>query len=600
MSTPRQQSMMEELARIMEERAMETLFHEVVDRRERGIFGYEALVRGPSGSPLHLPLNLFAAASAFGRARELELLCIEAALEAFVSRGLSGHLFLNASPATFLHFRDEVDYLREAMGRWGVKPADVILELTEQSVMRDYESMRDAVIGIRDLGCRIAMDDMGAGYSSVRTWSELRPDFVKLSHDFVSHIDMDPLKAEFLRSIIDIARAGQSAVIAEGVETAGECRELADLGVEYLQGFYFSEPAARPPAADPARIECFLADPEQHEFETPDGVLAGRLLQPVSPVAASESVRELLRIFSENEERTSIPVVESGHPVGIVRRARLFLILSKPLHMEVYGRKPVSAVMETDPLCVDVGLRLEQVSHLLTAHSKLRLEHEFILTREGRYEGMARTMDLLKRLTEQQVRRARSANPLTSLPGNESIDQHINALLRAGSGFTACYVDLDNFKPFNDFYGYARGDEVLMHMAQLLTRYASPVSDFVGHIGGDDFVAVFRSNDWQDRVRSLVRDFDKEIPSYYAEEHRLARGITATDRYGIERHFPLLTMTVAAVASDARAFADADAVAAELSRVKQSAKTAEGSGMLLLSRAGLEDIGGPRLAAVPA
>jgi len=600
MSIPRQQSMTEELARIMAERAIETLFHEVIDRRERRVFGYEALVRGPSGSPLHLPLNLFAAASAFGRARELELLCIETALEAFVSRGLSGHLFLNASPATFVHFRDEVDYLREAMGRWGVKPADVILELTEQSVMRDYESMREAVIGIRDLGCRIAMDDMGAGYSSVRTWSELRPDFVKLSHDFVRHIDADPLKSEFLRSVIDIARAGQSAVIAEGVETAGECRELADLGVEYLQGFYFSEPQSQPPAPDPARIECCLSEPEQDEFETADGVLAGRLLNPVPAVAATESVRELLRIFSENEDRASVPVVESGHPVGIVRRARLFLVLSKPLHMEVYGRKPVSAVMETDPLCVDVGLRLEQVSHLLTAHSKMRLEHDFILTREGRYEGMGRTLDLLKRLTEQQVRRARSANPLTSLPGNESIDQHISALLRAGTGFTACYVDLDNFKPFNDFYGYARGDEVLMHMAQLLTRYASPVSDFVGHIGGDDFVVVFRSEDWQDRVRSLMRDFDKEIPSYYSEEHRAARGITATDRYGIERHFPLLTMTVAAVASDARPFADADAVAGELSRVKHSAKTAEGSGMLLLSSAGLEDVGGRRLTAVTA
>jgi len=600
MSTPRQQSMMEELARIMEERAIETLFHEVVDRRERCVFGYEALVRGPSGSPLHLPLNLFAAASAFGRARELELLCIEAALEAFVSRGLQGHLFLNASPATFLHFREEVDYLREAMHRWCVKPAEVILELTEQSMMRDYESMQEAVIGIRDLGCRIAMDDMGAGYSSMRTWSELRPDFVKLSPGFVSHIDVDPLKSEFLRSIIDIARAGQSAVIAEGVESAGECRELADLGVEYLQGFYFSEPALEPPAPDRTRIAACLTDPEQNEFETPDGVLAGRLLNPAPPVAASESVRELLRIFSENEDRTSVAVVESGHPVGIVRRARLFLILSKPLHMEVYGRKPVSAVMETDPLCVDVGLRLEQVSHLLTAHSKLRLEHDFILTREGRYEGMARTLDLLKRLTEQQVRRARSANPLTSLPGNESIDQHINALLRSGTAFTACYVDLDNFKPFNDFYGYARGDEVLMHMAQLLTRYASPVSDFVGHIGGDDFVAVFRSDDWQDRLRSLVRDFDKEIPSYYSEEHRAARGITARDRYGVERHFPLLTMTVAGVASDSRPYAGADEVAAELSRVKQSAKTADGNGMLLLSRAGLEGIGGPRLAAVTA
>lgn len=595
MSSPRQLSMMEELARIIDAGEIETLFHEVIDRRERRVFGYEALVRGPSGSPLHLPLNLFAAASAFGRARELELLCIEAALEAYSKRRLAGNLFLNASPATFLHFRAEVEYLREAMARHGIRPGDVILELTEQSVMRDYDSMREAVVGIRDLGCRIAMDDLGAGYSSVRTWSELRPDFVKLSRDFVSNVDADPLKSEFLRSIIDIARAGQSAVIAEGVETAGECAELAELGVEYLQGFYFGEPAAEPPPPEPARIAAFLAERELSEFETPDGVLAGRLLNAVPPVSPTESVRELLRIFSENEDRTSIAVVDSGHPIGIVRRARLFLILSRPLHMEVYARKHVTAVMETDPVCVDVSLRLEQVSHLLTAHSKLRLEHDFILTRGGRYAGMGKTLDLLKRLTEQQVRRARCANPLTSLPGNEPIEQHLNALLRSGAAFTACYVDLDNFKPFNDFYGYAKGDEILTHMAQLLTRYASPVSDFVGHIGGDDFVAVFRSADWRDRVRNIVRDFDKEIPSYYSEEHRAARGISARDRYGVERFFPLLSMTVAAVSSDCRHFANAAELATVLSEVKHLAKSSERSAMLLRSRTGLEDFGGPEL-----
>ncbi len=592
--------MKEELSRIIEKREIRSLFQEVVDCRRRGVFGYEALIRGPAESPLHLPLNLFAAARAFDRSQELELLAIDTVLAAFSARAMPGCVFLNASPASFLHFQAQLEYLGDALSRYGIESGSVVLELTEESAMRDYDSMRRAVVSIRDLGCRIAMDDLGAGYSSLRTWAEIRPDFVRLDRYFVANVDRDPLKVEFLRSIIDIAHAGQSAVIAEGIESAGECRELAQLEVEYLQGFYFGEPAEQPPPPDRERIDALLGVEEHDEYETADGVLAGRLLREPPSVSPATPVPELLRLFSENEEQTAIAVVEAGHPVGIVRRSQLFVLLSKPDHMERYAARDAAAVMERHPPSVDVGLRLEQVSHLLTANSKMRLEYDFILTRQGRYAGMGKTLDLLKRLTEQQVRRARSANPLTALPGNGPIDDCMDRMLRSGERFCACYIDLDNFKPFNDFYGFAKGDDVLIHMAQLLSRHAAPSRDFVGHIGGDDFVVIFRSPDWQDRVRAMIRDFSREMPAYYSAEHRAAKGISTEDRYGVRRHFPLLSVTTAAVWSDCQPFHSAEEIAAVLSDVKHEAKKIDGCGALLLTADGLQDFGGPRAVAASA
>ena len=127
-----------------------------------------------------------------------------------------------------------------------------------------------------------------------------------------------------------------------------------------------------------------------------------------------------------------------------------------------------------------------------------------IIVDGGRYRGLGSGKDLVRTVTESRIEAARHANPLTLLPGNIPITQHIARLLSAGREFVACYGDLNHFKPFNDQYGYWRGDEMILLAARCITAQADPRRDFVGHVGGDDFVVLFQSDDWQRRCEATL------------------------------------------------------------------------------------------------
>ncbi|KAJ8134778.1 hypothetical protein OY671_012009, partial [Metschnikowia pulcherrima] len=153
-------------------------------------------------------------------------------------------------------------------------------------------------------------------------------------------------------------------------------------------------------------------------------------------------------------------VLEKDRPIGMVHRDDLSIFLSRPSHPEVYNRKPVSSVMNRAAVHIDARARLDPVSRPVTARTAGRPRDDFIVTRNGRYSGMGRTIDLSRHITAQQIQAAKQSNPSTGLPGNREIQTHIAQWLACRRSFVACHLDLDHFKAFNDAYGYARGDQV--------------------------------------------------------------------------------------------------------------------------------------------
>jgi diguanylate cyclase (GGDEF)-like protein len=276
-------------------------------------------------------------------------------------------------------------------------------------------------------------------------------------------------------------------------------------------------------------------------------------------------------------------VVREGRPIGVVRRNDLFALLAKPLHPEIYNKKPISSVMESPTLLIDGQLRLEQVSRLVTQKGKMRLTEEFVITREGLYHGLGQTIDLLRLLTEQQLQAAKHSNPLTLLPGNGAVRSCVDRLLEAERRFIVAYFDLDGFKPYNDVFGYAHGDQVILYLAGVLKSAFSPRLDFVGHIGGDDFVVVMRSADWRERVQKVLEQFSAAVAGFYSPQHAEAGHITAADRDGAMRDFPLLTLSVAALDSNTVGATSADAIANLLAHVKKIAKQRHGNSFVLRS-----------------
>ena len=564
-----------ELMGLVREGRISTLFQPIIDPRTRAVCGFEALTRGPSDSWLHAPQNLFDAARRGGVKYELDLLCIQSAFKRFVASRVAGKLFVNVSPETVYEEPDFASRFLQLAQAAGLPPDRCVIELTEESLLDDYTRLRSTSERLREAGCAIAIDDLGAGSSGLRTWSELRPDYVKIDRYFVSGIDADATKLEFVRSMLDMGRAMGCRVIAEGVETERECRELVELGLDRLQGNLFGRPGATPTAAL-QQLESL-----ERSFVSQAAVSVEHIAIYVPPVTPETRVSEVADIFRDNPEHLTLAVVREGRPLGVVRREQLFALLAKPLHPEIYNKKPVTSIMESPTLLIDAQLRLEQASRLVTQKGKPRLTEEFVITKDGRYLGLGQTIDLLRLITEQQLQAAKHSNPLTLLPGNSAIRAAMDKLIDNGKRFVVAYFDMDSFKPYNDVYGFAQGDQVILHLASLLKAAFSARLDFVGHVGGDDFLVVMRSADWRERVMRVIDQFGATVPNFYSPDHAAAGHITAADREGNLRNFPMLTLSVAALDSNTFGASSADAIAHLLTHVKKVAKTQPGNSFVL-------------------
>lgn len=390
------------LSAILAQRSVHCLFQPIVCHSEGRILGYEALSRGPSNSPLHSPLNLFAIARQAGRLSELEVLCRETACRRFAEQNLEGKLFLNVSPESLLEPHYPSGRTLKMLEQVGLSPSRVVIELTEQTPTEDFQLLFNALHHYRDMGFSIALDDLGAGYSSLRLWSELRPDYVKIDRHFIDGIHQDPLKREFVGSILQIARASRAQVIAEGIELAEELTVLAEMGVELLQGYLLGRPQ------ESAARECAILPPLGPGALNEGSADLGALLIQQPAVPLETATQQVLEAFRGQSDLNSLAVLDQqGKPCGIVHRHSLPEALLEPSSCNLSAAKPVSQLMSKDFVVVERGQSLQQVSRLLTSRAQQRIEDAFIITQGGRYLGLGRVIDVLKLITEQQSKRAR-------------------------------------------------------------------------------------------------------------------------------------------------------------------------------------------------
>jgi diguanylate cyclase (GGDEF)-like protein len=496
-------------------------------------------------------------------------------LRSFRAIHLEVRLFLNLLPQTLLDWDDLAEWLGEQLAENQIDPHDVVLEVTEHGLTEDEVLLAAAVAPLRALGCDIAIDDLGAGSSGLKTWAAIRPDYVKVDRYFVAGIEQDAVRGEILRSVVDMGRVTGCRVIAEGIENREQYGLVLELGVDYLQGYLLGRPQ-RVPGGNSAVLSGL-----ETSAVGPPADCAEHLVLPIPGIAANTQVGDVVEIFRANAGWTALAVLESERPVGLVYRDELLIFLSRPLHPEIYNRKPISSVMTRDTVHVEARARLDQVSRVVTARSARPQRDDFIITRNGLYLGLGRTFDLLRQITAQQIQAARHSNPLTGLPGNREIQRHLAQWVARRRHFVACHLDLDHFKAFNDAYGYARGDQVLLHVSEVISQIVRPRVDFVGHVGGDDFVFLMRSQDWTLRLIALIEELAASLVNFHSSEHREAGGLVGVDRDGTTRRFPLLSASIAAFEIDGNSLITPDIIAESLRQTKALAKAKPGCTCLL-------------------
>jgi EAL domain-containing protein (putative c-di-GMP-specific phosphodiesterase class I)/GGDEF domain-containing protein/CBS domain-containing protein len=567
------------LDEIIAEHKLSVYFQPIIDFRKRLIYGYEALIRGPCNSPLHSPVELFDAATRHDRLFELEVACLQTAVERFLQLNIEANLFLNVSAACLLA-ADKERTVWEALASFtGIKKQQVVLELTEKDIIKDFSMVRDIIGRCRERGYHVAMDDLGSGHSGLRAWLELRPDFIKIDLHFIAGIHEDAVKRQFVHSIQGLAADMDCSVIAEGIETLDELEVVRTIGIPFGQGFYFGQPGINPPRdIEPQWLNGSYYDNARSRVvrfkETVDSIL-----KKTPHVSPDTTINHVAEIFLNQRLLLSIPVVEGNRTLGIVDRNQFLQLYASRFGPELYGRQMIATIMST-PVIVEKDTPVESVSHLLTNGEAWRTGTDFIICDRQAYLGTASVFDLLRRITELQIRAARYANPLTLLPGNVPITETISGILAANRPFTVCYCDIDSFKPFNDKYSYARGDDIIRMLATVIAEHVDPQLDFVGHIGGDDFIIVFLGDDWSDRCAWIMHSFSGLLERFYDPDDFAQGGIPSIDRRGNAVFFPLMSLSIGAVPISQNCVPlSAHDVATLATEAKSQAKRIEGNAL---------------------
>ena len=317
------------------------------------------------------------------------------------------------------------------------------------------------------------------------------------------------------------------------------------------------------------RFDLLLSTPKQLS----DLIKDQNFLAPETP---SE---QILRRFKELPNTQCLPVVAQGLPIGTVYCRDLL-----PLDQHSLSTTAQTLMHEHAGIVVQDESIEDFSARLSGGNWQPEGDHIVVCDASGHFTGRIVLIDLLRCIATTQLRLMRYTHPLTGLPGAVPIDQQLDQLLDENRLFVVVHCDLNDFKAYNDAYGYAKGDEVLLFIADLLRSTLDPELDFVGHYGSDDFVIIMQSPDWFDHCETIVRRCESEAPRFYARQHQKVGGISAFDRLGHRVFHPFFSLSVGIVQVEPGKFFSHHEVTAAATEVKKRAKSTLGSAIYIDER----------------
>jgi diguanylate cyclase (GGDEF)-like protein len=568
------------LADIVNNNTIRIYYQPIMDLKAGTIFGYEALCRGENNSQLYLPHQLFAASSCCDLEKDLEIACFKNALESAVHLGKDKKLFINVNPLF------AGDLLREKSllvldGQLRKIVDDVINEVSEcyvefllahSKLFSGYSSPK------------LAIDNVRLGYQYPHALRLIRPEYVKFDRTIIEAIGKGDYEKKVASLMIEHAHSLGAKTIAVGVETMEELETVVNLNFDYVQGYLLVPPAPCPTEVDGKIVESVLKleNNRMKKQAATQNVQKGigdiaRHNPPIKRNTLVSQAQELL----QNEPRQGLVVVDGNKPVGLVMKSDLYYHLGGHYGVSLYSKRPVELIMDKQPLIVDASLSLEAVSKFARRRQEAKLYDLIIVSKGAEYVGTVSVMELLMHLTDLQIQSAAAANPLTGLPGNLVIEDRLKDLVNKKVPFTVLYMDLDNFKSFNDKYGFEHGDRAIRLTASIisdaLTQHGSSEIDFLGHIGGDDFIVITQPEKAEALSKYIIAELEEKVRTLYHESDLMCGYISVLNRKGKQEKFPIMSISIAVVDNSDCQFQNYLEIGEVAAHLKKKAKAVEGS-----------------------
>ncbi|MDR6815443.1 diguanylate cyclase (GGDEF)-like protein [Neorhizobium sp. 2083] len=562
---------------------LENAFQPIVEVGTGSVFGYESLLRGQERIGFSSPIALLDEAQDTGQLLALEQMMSTRALAKFASLPdfSSQTLFLNLDVRLIRHGHYFLEKVVQHLRKANIAPSSVCFEFSERFDNTSVPEFADLVTQMRKEGFKLAIDDFGVGHGEMKLLCDYPVDYLKIDRHFVAGMDENPRKRHLVKNIVGMAHVLGIRVIAEGIETEAEFLACREYGVDLVQGWFIARPTTFISELQPSFP--YLADigRTRRSSQSLDEILIRKQIENLPTVYENQSIDSIFELFRRNPRQAFFPVLNAnGEPRGVINEYHLKEYIYQPfgrdlLKNKVYERS-ISHFVDRAPI---VGLDAE-AEELMSLFANMENSACVILTENMRYAGVVSAASLIKVINEKQLKIAQDQNPLTGLPGNRAIRDFMQETGRDDDETRFfCYCDFDNFKPFNDHYGFQMGDHAISLFAALMKRYFFSDGDFLGHVGGDDFFIGVR--DWtrdelNEILERLLSDFHDDVVELYSPEERAAGKIRGHDRSGAERDFPLLRCSIGVLElPQGLLLDDVGRIGSEIAAVKAEAKENE-------------------------
>lgn len=508
------------------------------------IVGYEALSRFILKGESISPHKAFHMAEDMGILGDLDIMCRERSVLNF-PKELNSLLFLNISPSYLTSEYFGKNKTLELVESAGLRPEFVVLELSEVERVKDVELLKRAIGHYKSLGFLVGIDDIGTGYNSLQLLLELdgHLDFVKFPRELVNGVSRSKIKYQLLKVLTEVSLQMGIRPIYEGVEQEEDVKTLYyDLKAHLFQGFYFAKPM---PAAEIIKFQPGITLKVREEEEYIQGEIPA--LIKLDPKEKFHKLLDLLenlqkRYFFLDLDRKKY-LVDSWKLKYSLNQKLRNLFYYKDLEEVVGKLSSLFMNLEDLPYISPEALKIKSLLEELLSSS-----HDFVLLKRGQEIQILEKQHLLDIFYKELSKELLDKNPLTQLPGNAAIREKIEELSKREEYFYVCYLDLDNFKAFNDTYGFYLGDQMIKKVGLFLSLFEkeNPNKRFVGHIGGDDFIILLLEDGTSrliEELLELIKNLQKELLAFYSQEDRERGYFVGKDREENLREFPIASIS---------------------------------------------------------
>ncbi len=554
----------------------------IVSMRSGSLYSYEALMRGYDKMGFASIESVLDMAYRLGQADALHLILLEKALKKLTAT--AGYeevkLFFNLDGRALEGTTSLADCTARLLHKYRFEPSALCLEFSETYDYTNDANIRQTIADHREHGIRFAIDDFGRGMSELKVLYEYHPEFIKIDRFFVTGMMADNRKELFVSTLVSLAHVLGSRIVAEGVETEEEYRRCWRLGCDLVQGYFVCPPRLDFDDGHVSYPHLRLTLQKEMAGPARSANIVHDRIEQLSTVNQTDRMSEVFEAFRYSEKQSVFPVLDAaGEAKGLVREIDL-----KEFTYSPYGRdlllnsscsRSLTHFIRPCPIA-EIGSSADAI---LDVFAYWDGADGVILTDNMAYAGFLSARSLLEIINDRRLETARDQNPLSNLPGNATISKYCEKQAdSADRSRHFCYLDFDNFKPFNDNYSFREGDRAISLFADLLKKQFLDPRYMIGHVGGDDFFLGAEDilpEELAAELQLLRQRFATNAASLYRSEDRDRGHIVGMDRYGNRRQFPLLQCSIAMLTVPAgRSVDNVDPLMTAITRLKRDAKRA--------------------------